>query len=289
MRAEKEMMDLILSTAQQDDRVRAVCMNGSRTNPNAPKDLFQDYDIVYIVTEMESFKQTPAWIDRFGERIVMQKPDDSSIFPANEGRYAYLMQFMDGNRIDLTLLPIANLAAYLSEDKLTVCLLDKDGRIPKLAPPTDEDYRIKPPTAESFRDCCNEFWWVCPYIAKGLWRGEILYGLYHIEQAVRPMLLMMLEWLVGIRTDFSVSAGKCDKYLQQYLHPDEWDMLMDTYASGDYAAAWRATFAMCTLFRTAGHEVGAHFGYPYPEQDDMRVCAYLDDIRNLPSDASEIR
>lgn len=51
MRNEKEMFDLIIGVAHQDERIRAVYMNGSRTNPNTPKDIFQDYDIVYVVTE----------------------------------------------------------------------------------------------------------------------------------------------------------------------------------------------------------------------------------------------
>ena len=51
MRSEDEMMKLILQVAEDDERVRAVYLNGSRTNPNAPKDCFQDYDVVYVVTE----------------------------------------------------------------------------------------------------------------------------------------------------------------------------------------------------------------------------------------------
>ena len=46
MRTEREMMDLILSTAKEDERIRAVCLEGSRVNPNAPRDIFQDYDVV---------------------------------------------------------------------------------------------------------------------------------------------------------------------------------------------------------------------------------------------------
>lgn len=49
MRSEKEMFDLILDIAKGDDRIRAVYMNGSRTNQNAIPDIFQDYDIVYVV------------------------------------------------------------------------------------------------------------------------------------------------------------------------------------------------------------------------------------------------
>ena len=36
MRSEQEMFDLILSFAKEEERVRAVVLNGSRANPNAP-------------------------------------------------------------------------------------------------------------------------------------------------------------------------------------------------------------------------------------------------------------
>lgn len=51
MRTEQEMLNLILSIAKNDERIHAVYMNGSRTNPNADKDIFQDYDIAYVVDE----------------------------------------------------------------------------------------------------------------------------------------------------------------------------------------------------------------------------------------------
>ena len=74
MRSEKEMMDLIIAVANNDVRIRAAYLEGSRANPNVPKDIFQDYDIVYVVTETRSFREDKAWIDRFGERLYMQYP-----------------------------------------------------------------------------------------------------------------------------------------------------------------------------------------------------------------------
>ena len=41
MRTEKEMYDLILSIAQNDKKIRAIYLNGSRTNPNVLKDIFK--------------------------------------------------------------------------------------------------------------------------------------------------------------------------------------------------------------------------------------------------------
>ena len=40
MRSEREMYDLILGFARADERVRGVILNGSRANPNAPRDKY---------------------------------------------------------------------------------------------------------------------------------------------------------------------------------------------------------------------------------------------------------
>ena len=289
MRSEQDMMDLILAVARQDDRIRVVVMNGSRVNPNAPKDIFQDYDIVYLVTDLGSFLADHTWVDVFGERMIMQKPDDMAMFPSEgTGSFAYLMQFMDGNRIDLTLEPLDDMTVYHNDDKLTVVLLDKDNRIPAIPAPTDEDYWVKPPSAKFFADCCNEFWWVATYVAKGLWRREILYARAHLDQHVRPMLIQMLEWHAGIRTDFSLSMGKFGKYLEKHLPDESWQALLATYADGSYEGTWQALFAACDLFRGTGQIVAAHFGYEYPSEDDLRVMAHLRHVYELPWDAAEM-
>ena len=52
MRTETEMLDVILQTAKTL-QVEAVAMSGSRTDTKAPKDEFQDYDVVYIVESLD--------------------------------------------------------------------------------------------------------------------------------------------------------------------------------------------------------------------------------------------
>ncbi len=289
MRTEQEMLDLILGVARSDERIRAVAMNGSRTNPRAPKDIFQDYDLVYIVTDVSSFTADHAWVDLFGERTIMQLPDEMTAVPSEpRARFAYLMQFADGNRIDLTLVPVEEAVAYSREDTLTMVLLDKDGCFPLLPAPTDEEYWVKRPTAKAFADCCNEFWWVAPYVAKGLWRREILYAHHCFDIYVKDMLIMMLSWQVGIQTDFAVSVGKCGKYLEQYLAPESWRALLTTYADGSCEDVWRALSATCDLFRTTAKDVAAHFGYEYPYDDDRRVSAHLRRVKELPAGATDM-
>jgi aminoglycoside 6-adenylyltransferase len=288
VRSEQEMLELIVNTAQNDDRIRAVIMNGSRANPNARRDIFQDFDIVYLVTDVASFRDDPSWINRFGEIMILQMPEAMQDPPPNnDGGFAYLMQFTDGNRIDLGLFPLAKLHE-LKGDSLSRLLLDKDGIFEPFAPPSESDYLPRPPTAKAFEDCCNEFWWVCPYVAKGLWREEIVYAKCMLDQVVREQLEKMLAWYVGVQTGFLGNPGKFGKYLDRYLEPELWDMLQKTYADAGYDNTWDALFAMCALFRLIATRVAEHFGFDYLQGDDDRVSAHLEHVRLLPKDATEM-
>ncbi len=288
MRSEEEMMELIIDTAKNDERIRAVIMNGSRTNPNAPRDPFQDFDVVYIVTDVVAFKDNTDWIQRFGEIMILQMPENmQNPPPSQDGGFVYLMQFTDGNRIDLGIYPLRKLNE-LEKDSLSLLLLDKDGIMEPFAPANESDYLPKPPTAKAFSDCCNEFWWVCPYVAKGLWREEILYAKYMLDQVVREQMMKMLTWHIGLKTQFLRNLGKQGKYFQNYLEPELWKMVLDTYTDAGTDNTWGAFNTMCDLFGITALQVAGHFGFDYPHGDDERVRAHLQHVRTLPRNSKEI-
>lgn len=75
-------------------------MNGSRTNPNVEKDIYQDYDIGFDIEH--DFDRSYTW----------------------------LMLFKDGNHIDLGIQIKEKMLEEYTSDKLTVPLLDKDNCLP---------------------------------------------------------------------------------------------------------------------------------------------------------------
>jgi aminoglycoside 6-adenylyltransferase len=282
MRSEKEMLDLILGFAGEDERIRAVIMNGSRVNPDVARDIFQDYDIVYMVTDVDTFVRDRSWISRFGQLIIMQTPSSSS-----SQSFTFLMLFTDGNRIDLTLYPMEK-KNELEADSLSELLLDKDGAFEPFPSPSNQDYKTVPPTAKQFADCCNEFWWVSTYIAKGLWRRELSYAKFMHDGPVRNMLILMLRWYIGVQTNFTEDPGKLGKYFERYLEPHLWNAFVRTYPDADYENIWQALFEMGDLFREAAWSVAEHFEYVYPLEDDKQVTAYLAHVRVLPRDAGGV-
>ncbi|THE13656.1 aminoglycoside 6-adenylyltransferase [Bacillus timonensis] len=292
MRTEQEMMDLILGIARNDERIRAVYLNGSRTNKNVPKDIFQDYDIVYVVTDTNSFIKDEGWIRIFGELIMLQEPDKNNqsrghqveVYPT----YGYLMLFKDGNRIDLHIETKENMLGEYGSDKLTVPLLDKDHILPSISDPTDIDYHVKKPTESVYLSSCNNFWWCLQNVAKGIWREELPYAKQMFELVIRPHLDEMVSWWIGCETNFQVSVGKMGKYFKQHLPDSYWQQYEKTYSDHHDDNFWNSIFVTCELFRRLGREVAENLAFAYPVEDDRNMTEYLRHVRNLPKDAKMI-
>lgn len=289
MRTENEMMERILGIAKSDDRIRAVYMNGSRTNPNAPKDLLQDYDIVYVVEETASFIRNPKWIECFGDILFMQYPDEHPDYPNDkENSYGYLMIFTDGNRLDLTVKSIAHAKENVFEDRLCVILLDKDGILPKIPETSDETHRVKRPNENQFAASCNEFWWCLNNVAKGLWRNEPTYAQDMLNHVLRPELLKVLSWKAGVLTGYTISVGKSGKYLHRFLSPEEWQAYLDTYSGTEIKAMWQAVDILCDLFSQTAKWVAEQSGFSYNVQEEEGSRTYLNVLRTLPETATDL-
>jgi hypothetical protein len=161
------------------------------------------------------FGATPKWSEP-SARSIRSAGDMSDPPPEGDGHYTYLMQFMDGNRIDLSFYALEQVELIV-KDSLSLVLLDKENLIRKLPPPSEASYLPQQPTAKAFDDCCNEFWWLNPYVAKGLWRDELIYARYMFDTHMREQLLKMLRWYFGMQTNFQKSPGKLGKHLKGQL------------------------------------------------------------------------
>lgn len=279
MRSPQQMMQAIMALAADDGNVRAVWMNGSRANPDIAPDPFQDFDIVFAVRDTAPFLADTGWIDALGKIAVMQRPDDSALFPntrPNSETYAFLIQFWDGNRIDLTLVRADLAVAHHQSDALVVPLLDKDGALPPEQPPSDKDYYVKAPSAREFADCCNEFFWVAPYVAKGVRRGEVSFAMTHLNVYMRDMLDYMIGWYAAMDRDFNISVGKNGKLLQRYLPADIYEAWLATYFVAGAADIAAALDGMTALFARLARAVASRMGFDYDEAQQAGSAHIVD-------------
>ena len=258
MRTETEMLDVILKTAETL-QVAAVAMSGSRTNPKAPKDEFQDYDVVYVVDDLDNLTSDLSWLDQFGKRIIEQEV-------ALDQRRLYLMLFEDGNRIDLTLCPKQQIQEWVDSEAEFIVLVDKKGLFEYYSP-SPQRFWMSSASETDFKNSCNEFWWVSAYVVKGICRKQVIYTTDHLYGICQQELLKLLAWQVAADKE-TVDVGKNYKYLFQYLPAEkekEFSNLLD-FSSIDKIT--QSLFDTMELFHQEAQFLAHKMGFDY----DMEVA-----------------
>lgn len=283
MRTENEMMNLILQLAKDDDRIRCVYLTGSRANPNVEKDNYQDFDVVFVVTETASFLQEDSWRASLGEIAMMQEPL-SSYLGWGEGNdpnecYTWLMLFKDGQRIDLQLHSLQVAKRNFLAESLTVTLLDKDAFLPINEAPSDHHYWIAKPSQAEFLACCNEFWWCLSNVGKGLVRQQLPYALRMYHETSHAELDKMIEWAIGLTYDYQVNTGLWGKYFRDYLSEKDYNHYLKTYASGDVSHIWTAVWMAVEMFQEKARDVAHAFDYPYHQEEETAMICYLKGLK----------
>ena len=264
MRTETEMFDVILQTAKVL-QVDAVAMSGSRTNPKAPKDEFQDYDVVYIVEDLDGLIADLSWLDQFGTRIIEQHN-------VLDHRRLYLMLFEDGHRIDLTLCPKDHIQEWVDSEAGFTVLEDKKGLFESYSP-SPRRFWISPASKTDFEKTCNEFWWVSVYVVKGICRKQIIYATDHLYGICQQELLKILAWQVA-RDREVVDIGKSYKYLFQYLPTEkekEFSALLD-FSSLDKIT--QSLFATMQLFHQETQSLAQKMGFDYDKEVAEKMMRY---------------
>jgi aminoglycoside 6-adenylyltransferase len=269
------MLDKIIEFAKQNINIQGAVLNGSRVSPRATPDIYQDYDVIYVIDDVKPFVEDQRWIDTFGKLIIMQKPDEmDGVWPKQNNKFTFLMLFEDGNRIDLTFMQKDR---YLNShiDSQTKVLWDKNDILSNIPEPNDSDYLPKPPTEKLFKDRCNEFLWCSQNVAKGLKRKELTYAKFMSENVLRGELIKLLSWYAGMKTNHTQNLGAYGKYLEKYIEPDIWQQFVKTYVGANYDQMWGALFGMFELFNELAVNISDHFGFEYKQPEYQNMLKYL--------------
>ena len=267
MRTEPEMFDVILQTAKVL-QVDAVAMSGSRTNPNAPKDEFQDYDVVYVVDDLDNLTSDLSWLDSFGKRIIEQHN-------VLGNRRLYLMLFEDGNRIDLTLCPKDHIQEWVDSEADYTVLKDEKGLFESYTT-SPERYWTSPASQTDFEKACNEFWWVSAYVVKGNCRNQLIYATDHLYGICQQELLKVLAWQVASDRG-KVDIGKNYKYLFNYLPVEkekEFSALLD-FSSKEKIT--QSLFATMQLFHREAQILAQKMGFDYDKEVAEKMIEYAEE------------
>ena len=267
MRTETEILNLLLQVAKTL-KVEAMALSGSRTNGQAPKDEFQDYDVVYIVDDLDTLTRDLAWLHQFGTRNIEQHNILGN-------RRLYLMLFEDGNRIDLTLCPKEHIQEWVDSEAGFTVLKDEKGLFEAYLP-NPKRYWTAPPSEEEFTASCNEFWWVSAYVVKGIYRKQVIYATDHLYGICQQELLKVLAWQIASDKG-KIDIGKNYKYLFQYLPTEKekkFSALLD-FSSLDKIT--QSLLATMQLFHQEAQYLAQKMGFDYDKEVAEMMIQYAEE------------
>ena len=267
MRTEAEMLDVILKTAETL-QVEAVAMSGSRTNQNAPKDEFQDYDVVYVVDDFDNLMSDLSWLDYFGKRIIEQEV-------VLDHRRLYLMLFEDGNRIDLTLCPKEHIKEWVDSEAGFTVLEDPEHLFEPYSQNL-ERYWTSPATETNFVKSCNEFWWVSAYVVKGICRKQVIYATDHLYGICQQEFLKILAWQVASNRGV-VDIGKNYKYLFNYLPTEKEKEFSDLLDFSSIDKITQSLLATMQLFHREAQRLAQKLGFDYDKEVAEKMIEYAEE------------
>lgn len=266
-RSEAQMLRLILQTAKVL-QVDAVAMSGSRTNPKAPKDEFQDYDVVYVVDDLDNLTSDLSWLDQFGTRIIEQHN-------VLGNRRLYLMLFEDGNRIDLTLCLKDHIREWVDSEAGFTILEDPNGLFEPYFPNLERHW-ITPATEMDFEKSCNEFWWVSAYVVKGICRNQVIYATDHLYGICQQELLKVLAWQVAADRG-TVDVGKNYKYLFSYLPTEKEKEFSDLLDFSSLDKITQSLFSTMELFHQEAQFLAHKMEFDYDMEVAEKMIEYTEE------------
>ena len=266
-RSQEQMLRLILQVAE-NIQVEAVAMSGSRTDTKAPKDEFQDYDVVYVVDDLDNLTSDLSWLDQFGTRIIEQHN-------VLGNRRLYLMLFEDGNRIDLTLCPTEYIQEWVDSEAGFTVLEDKKGLFEPYFP-SPQRFWTSPASAIDFEKACNEFWWVSAYVVKGICRKQAIYATDHLYGICQQELLKVLAWRVAADKG-TIDIGKNYKYLFQYLPAEKEKEFSNLLDFSSVEKLTQSLFATMKLFHQEAQILAQMMGFDYDKEVAEKMIKYAEE------------
>lgn len=290
---EDQVLVNLIHWAEGQPTVRAMILTSTRAVPGAQPDIFSDYDVILALTDVRPFATSRDWLSAFGTVLVMyQDPLEEIDGYLQSGN---VTQFEEGLKVDFSLWPVEYVRKIAAEPELPAefdagyqILLDKDQVTAGIKPPTYRGYIPTPPTEAIYLEYIECFLQEAMYVAKYLWRGDLMAARYIFVQFMTDEHLRpMLEWHVETEHGWSVKQGLHGRRLQNWLRLDLWEDLKNTWVGADEKENWDAIFHAVALMRKVAVEVGDRLSFTYPEDMEKRSLAYLRTIQATPRPAEK--
>lgn len=277
MAAVNDVLDKIIEWGAREEALRALLLVGSRA-VREPADHLADLDIGVFATDFTPYLNDDTWIGQIA-RPWVYSPDQ--FYFHDTPVPTRLVIYAGGTKVDYSFWHpefVEQLATARYFDTGYKVLLDKDGTLQQLGPPSFKPTIPPKPSEQEFVRLINEYWFEAYHAAKYLYRGDLWLVKFRDAGSLKVFLLTLMEWYELAKHSWNYDVKWTGKHIRQWLEPAVYDRLSEVFAHFDAEDSWKALFANNALFRDLSDRTARLLGYRYPADVAEDLTLF---IRNL--------
>ena len=268
MNSYEPILEKLISFAKESELIQAMILFGSRARDNNAADQYSDYDIIFLVTDVDYFLNSDEWLNQIEDYYIsFEEPTAASgqerrVFFSDARDMDFL--FYDVKKSEL-LAADQTLQLFFSRGyKLLVDKIDFKAAIERNQSTETVSARKTLFTEKEFINLANTFWFHSIWSMKKLLRGETWAAKYCVDSYMKDLLRQMLEgYSLAVHSkDFDVWHD--GRFSDNWVDEDIKRQLRTVYGTYDAEDIIRALNNTMHIFREVSVKTASLLEYAYP-------------------------
>jgi aminoglycoside 6-adenylyltransferase len=265
MNSYKDILDKLVLFADESELIQAMILFGSRARVRNVADEYSDYDIIFLVNDIDYFLNTDEWLKQIEKcYISFQEPtaaggQECRVF----FRDAMDMDFLFYNAKDSKRLAADNALKSFFSRGYTI-LVDKIDFKSEIEhnKPFDESKVIF--SEKEFINLANTFWFHTIWSMKKILRGEIWSAKCCVDGYMKDLLRQMLEGYTKAINGIDFDVWHDGRFFDTWVDKEIRKQLKTAYGTYDAVDILRAMNVTIHIFGEVARKTAAILDYDYP-------------------------
>ena len=287
MNSYENIMEKMVSYAIHSELIQVMLLFGSRARVKNIADKYSDYDIIFLVKDVDYFLNTDQWLNQIEKYYIsFQEPtaaygQERRVFFGDARDVDFL--FYDVRESE-SLVADSTIQAFLSRGyKILVDKIDFKGVLERNKSFEDIEMIF---SEKEFINLANTFWFHSVWSVKKLLRGEIWSAKSCVDGYMKDLLRQMLEWYSKAVNSKEFDVWHDGRFLDRWVDENIKKQLKTAYGTYDAVDILRAMTNTMRIFSEVSSKTAAILNFDYSK--DAETYA-VEQIEKLTSQTITIR
>ncbi len=283
----ENIMEKMVSYAIHSELIQVMLLFGSRARVKNIADKYSDYDIIFLVKDVDYFLNTDQWLNQIEKYYIsFQEPtaaygQERRVFFGDARDVDFL--FYDVRESE-SLVADSTIQAFLSRGyKILVDKIDFKGVLERNKSFEDIEMIF---SEKEFINLANTFWFHSVWSVKKLLRGEIWSAKSCVDGYMKDLLRQMLEWYSKAVNSKEFDVWHDGRFLDRWVDENIKKQLKTAYGTYDAVDILRAMTNTMRIFSEVSSKTAAILNFDYSK--DAETYA-VEQIEKLTSQTITIR